>query len=160
MLLGAGVYALDPQRTHLPLLRPPVAVGILQRLLHALTCNPDAVLRATPEALLVVRSACARNRWRCSCATGHCEDSQIHLLGVDVSLIRYLMHCVHCNTLAEPAAPSAHHLCKLEDFVFVHALRPASDSARLCGQHARVVRSDWRLAAGSQLFSDPRRNSK
>ena len=46
-----GVDALDPKLPELALLIFPVAVHVLQRLLHAVTCGPDGVLRPPPEPL-------------------------------------------------------------------------------------------------------------
>jgi hypothetical protein len=51
VLASAGIYALDPQTTHVALLDAPVPVRILQRLLDALPGRANAVLAAPSEAL-------------------------------------------------------------------------------------------------------------
>lgn len=51
MKARAGVDALDPEGSHVPLLVAAVAVRVLQRLLHPLPRDPDAVLGAAPEPL-------------------------------------------------------------------------------------------------------------
>ena len=51
MKTGAGIDALDPEGSHVTLLVAAIAVGILQRLLHALPRDPYAVLCASSETL-------------------------------------------------------------------------------------------------------------
>ena len=50
MLPRAGVDAGDPQRPHVPLLRPAVPRRVLQGLLDALAGDADAVASPAPEA--------------------------------------------------------------------------------------------------------------
>ena len=48
---GGGVDTLDPKLPEIALLIFPVAVHVLQRLLHAVTRGPDSVLSPPPEPL-------------------------------------------------------------------------------------------------------------
>ena len=51
MLPSAGIYALNPQPSHIALLIATISIRILQCLLHSLPGCPDAVLAATSEPL-------------------------------------------------------------------------------------------------------------
>lgn len=49
MLAGAGIDALNPERTHIALLVAAVTVGVLKRLLHSLSCYSDTILCSPSE---------------------------------------------------------------------------------------------------------------
>ena len=89
MLPSACIYALDPERAHVPLLLPSVPICILQRLLHTLSGYSNAVFASTPEPFGQLQHLQHKNKFETQDYACECYASS---LSVTVRPTRVYVH--------------------------------------------------------------------